>query len=150
MTDAARGQEARPPKASTFRLRAARGAFPTGALLASVGATLALLVAWLQLDRFGIPLCLFKAVTGLPCLSCGSTRVLGRLARLDVAGAVAMNPLFALGVGLVAAWALADLLLMLRGRALALELSPRAQKVVQLGAIAAALLNWAYLVGVGR
>ena len=38
-------------------------------------------------------LCLFKAVTGLPCPGCGMTRAFLALGRLDLAGACAQNPL---------------------------------------------------------
>ena len=40
-----------------------------------------------------IPLCPFKAVTGLPCPGCGMTHAFLALGRLDFAGAWAANPL---------------------------------------------------------
>lgn len=134
----------------SFRLRAPKGAFPTGALLVAIGAGLTLLVGVLRLDRLGVPLCMFKAVTGVPCLSCGSTRVLGRLAAMDPWGAVAMNPLVALGGAAVAAWGMADLILLTRRRALTFEMSARVRRLLQIGVVAAALANWAYLVIAGR
>ncbi|MBY0263189.1 MAG: DUF2752 domain-containing protein [Phycisphaerales bacterium] len=41
-----------------------------------------------------VPTCMFKRVTGYPCATCGSTRATMLLARGEVAGAAAMNPLF--------------------------------------------------------
>jgi hypothetical protein len=41
----------------------------------------------------GLPLCPFKAVTGLPCPGCGITHAFLALGRLDLAGAWAANPL---------------------------------------------------------
>lgn len=38
-------------------------------------------------------LCSFRARTGVPCLGCGGTRALGRMARGDWRGALAANPL---------------------------------------------------------
>ncbi len=40
-----------------------------------------------------IPLCPFKAATGLPCPGCGMTHAFLALGRLDLAGAFAANPL---------------------------------------------------------
>ena len=40
-----------------------------------------------------IPLCPFKALTGLPCPGCGMTHAFLALGRLDFAGACAANPL---------------------------------------------------------
>ena len=37
--------------------------------------------------------CIFREVTGLPCPSCGSTRAVLALARLDVARAMRLSPI---------------------------------------------------------
>jgi hypothetical protein len=42
--------------------------------------------------------CPFKAYTGLPCATCGGTRALAALCRLDFLGAIRFNPLVVLGV----------------------------------------------------
>jgi len=44
-----------------------------------------------------LPGCLFRAVTGIPCPTCGGTRALLALARLDIPAALAWNPLVTLG-----------------------------------------------------
>jgi hypothetical protein len=44
-----------------------------------------------------LPDCLFLAVTGFPCPTCGATRAVLALSHWDLAGAAAMNPLAALG-----------------------------------------------------
>jgi hypothetical protein len=61
-----------------------------------------------------------------------------------------MNPLVAAGALALVPWALADLGLLLRGRALDLSVSPGAGRVLRILAVAAVLVNWAYLVAVGR
>ncbi len=43
-----------------------------------------------------VPACAFKAFTGMPCPTCGTTRSLVHLAHGDVAGSLILNPLFSL------------------------------------------------------
>jgi hypothetical protein len=108
------------------------------------------MVALLRLDRLPFAICAFKAITGLPCPTCGSTRAAADLARLDLAGGFSMNPLAVVAIGLLGAWGLADLLLMARGRALALEVGPAVARGLRAGAVVAIVANWAYLIATGR
>jgi hypothetical protein len=130
-------------------LRARPGAVPVGAILAACAAVTMVMVIVLHLDRLPFSLCVFKAVTGVPCLTCGTTRALALLARLDLVGALAMNPLVASGSLLLIPWAVADLVLMPARRALALELSPAAARVARVAFVAAVVLNWVWLVAAG-
>lgn len=133
-----------------MRLTATRGALPLGAILATLGAAASAAVGLLHLDALPWRLCVFKVVTGWPCLTCGSTRALGRLFALDPAGAFAMNPLAALLALALVPWGLADAALIGQGRALSLELTPRATLVARVLAVALVGANWAYLVIAGR
>jgi hypothetical protein len=65
-------------------------------------------------------------------------------------GALAMNPLATVAVVGIAAWALADLVLLARGCALRLSLSPPAAHAARIGAAVALVANWAYLIAAGR
>ena len=121
-----------------------------GAILAACALAATAVVGVLHLDHLPFSLCVFKAVTGLPCMTCGTTRALGRLARLDLAGALAMNPLVAAGLLALVPWAAADLALLPSGRALSLHLSPAGARAARIAAVAAVLLNWAWLVAAGR
>jgi hypothetical protein len=143
-----RAAEAREP-VPLLRLVAREGP-PLGLIFGAIGAIGALAVGLLQLDRLKLPLCYFKAFTGLPCPTCGSTRVAGRLFDLDAAAAFAMNPLATLAAFAIAAWALGDLALLPRRRALGLELAPRAGAVLRVALVLAIALNWAYLLAAGR
>ena len=71
---------------------------PAGALLVAAS-VLALETGSAALDRLrgagsgAAVVCSFKAATGLPCLGCGGTRALARMALGDWRGALQANPL---------------------------------------------------------
>ena len=131
-------------------LRAMAGTLPLGAVFAVAAGMLALLGSSVHLDALGYPLCIFKATTGLPCLTCGGTRALIRLAHLDIVGALAMNPLVASALIALVPWGIADAVLALRGRALVLEVGPALGRLLRYAAIPLLIANWAYLIAVGR
>ena len=131
-------------------LRARADALPLGAIFLALGAVAAFAVAVLHLDRLPILVCVFRAVTGVPCLTCGATRALAGLAAGDVAGAWTMNPLATLGAFMLVPWGIGDLALMTRGRALSLEMAPPAARALRVLAVLAVGANWAYLVAAGR
>lgn len=132
------------------RLEARLGAPPLGAVFGGIGLMAAAAVWLLRLDRIPLTFCLFKAFTGLPCPTCGSTRALGRLFALDVAGALSMNPFTTVVAVVIAGWAVADLVLLPRRRALGLEVSPRLGFALRVGALLLFVANWVYLVAAGR
>lgn len=123
---------------------------PLFAVSAGAAATGIALVALLDLDHRAFGVCLFKLVTGFPCLSCGTTRALGQLAHGDLAGALAMNPLFTSGALLLLALGLLETALLTRGRVLRLGLSAGQVRAAWMLLAAGALLNWAWLVAQGR
>jgi hypothetical protein len=138
------------PASPPFRLVARSSAPPLGAIFGGIGLVAAAAVWLLRLDRIPLTLCVFKGLTGLPCPTCGSTRALGRLFALDFAGALAMNPFTTLVAGLVAGWAVADLVLLPRRRALGLDVSKRFGFALRVGALVLVLANWVYLIAAGR
>jgi hypothetical protein len=133
-----------------FRLLAKPGATPLGAIFAAMSAAGALAIGFLHLDRLPITVCTLKAVTGIPCFSCGSTRAFGRLFFLDLAGALAMNPLMTLGALGIVAWGVADLALLPWGRAVRVEVPSSLARILRIGVVVALLLNWVFLVVAGR
>jgi hypothetical protein len=133
-----------------MRLVARAGATPLGAIFLACGVVIAAAVGLLHLDHLSFTFCAFKAVTGLPCMSCGTTRALGRLFHLDLPGAVTMNPLSAAVALALVPWGLVDLVLLPRGRALVLEISRGLAPFVRVTAVALVFANWAYLIVAGR
>jgi hypothetical protein len=133
-----------------MRLAARAGGTPLGAIFLVCGIVIGAAVGLLHLDRLPVTFCAFKAVTGLPCLSCGTTRAFGRLFALDVHGAVAMNPLAAAVAIALIPWGVADLFLLPKGRAVALEVSPGVAPALRVAAVTLLAANWAYLIVVGR
>src|SRR5687767_882843 len=131
-------------------MRARAGALPLGAIFLAIGAAAALAVAVLHLDRLPILVCLFRAATGLPCLTCGATRALGELVTGDFPGALAMNPLATVGALALVPWGLGDLALMTGGRALTVDVTPAAARALRVAGALAVIANWAYLVAAGR
>lgn len=127
------------------RLRAVPGRPPLGAIFLGIGLLAAAIVRLLHLDALPFYVCYFRGFTGWPCMTCGSTRALAALARLDLPSAVAANPL-AVGAGLaVGLWGLADLTLAARGRGLSVEVSAVVARALRIGLVLAVTANWLYL-----
>ena len=125
-------------------------AVPLGAILGGIAVLATAAIGLVHLDRLPLTLCTFKALTGWACMTCGATRALARLSALDVAGALALNPLVTAGILALVPWALADLVLLSRGRALRVELAPGPARAARVALVAAVAANWAYLLAVGR
>lgn len=116
------------------------------AMLWGVGAVSSLLLrpVWLALAPL-LPACPFRALTDLPCLSCGTTRAAVALLHGDVVRALAINPLATLaGVAFIAGglvapvWALASLPVP--------RLATPAPRSLRLALVAALLLDWAWVI----
>jgi hypothetical protein len=137
------------PGSPPLRLVTAPGP-PLGAIFGGIGLAAAAAVRLLGLDRIPLTLCVFKGLTGLPCPTCGSTRALGRLFGLDLAGALAMNPFTTVLAAVVAAWAVADVALLPRGVAVGVQASKTAGFALRVGALLLFLANWVYLLAAGR
>lgn len=105
-------------------------------------------VAWLFF-RLGLttPGCLFRKLTGVPCLGCGGTRCARSLAGFDLAAAFAYSPLVALAALAAAAWVAWVAVARLRGDPLRLRLVTDARGARQLrwAAGLALLLHWGWL-----
>jgi Protein of unknown function (DUF2752) len=89
--------------------------------------------------------CPFRALTGLPCATCGMTHAFVHLAHGEAAAAVAASPLgaaLAAGTWLLAAADAVRLALALP----APRLGPGTARALAVGGVVALLANWAFLV----
>ena len=136
--------------APVLRVSAPLGRLPLGAIFGGIAVLGTAIVGLLRLDRLPFSVCYLKALTGIPCPTCGSTRAVGCLAHGDLPGAFAMNPLATAALLALVPWALCDLALLTRGRALGLSVSPRGGQVLRIAVVVALVANWAYLIAAGR
>lgn len=119
-----------------------------GLLWGAVAAALAALSPLAPRLAAGLPDCLFKQLTGLPCPTCGATRAALALARFDFAAAFAVSPLAAAGWSLLVAGGLAAGLAALARFELP-EPPNDLPRPVRWALLAAFLANWAYLIRTG-
>ncbi len=78
--------------------RVRRGELDPELLALAVIGTLAILAAVWLFSGLPVPGCVFRAWTGLPCLTCGGTRCVRGLLAGDFTAAAAWNPLVFAGV----------------------------------------------------
>jgi hypothetical protein len=128
-----------------MRIQIRAGATPFGSILAGAEVIAAAAIRVLRLDQIPISMCTFRSITGLPCMSCGSTRALGRLARFDVAGAFILQPMITVAAAGILAWGIIDSFVYIARRgALALTDTRGVGRLTLLiGALF--VLNWIYL-----
>ena len=89
--------------------------------------------------------CTFRAITGLPCASCGMTHAFVAMARGDGGAAWSASPLGALLAGGAWLYALLDLLRVAAGLPWP-RLSGRAWRALAVSAVGATALNWAWMI----
>ncbi len=95
----------------------------------------------------GAPACLFHTLTGIPCPTCGATRALFALVRLDLGAALSWNPLVTLVVVFFLAGGLVALARALGGKGVPDGAPPRWAGAAAALAVAA---NWAFVIAAGR
>lgn len=115
-----------------------------GGLLIGLWLTLvASVVAMEQATGNEVVVCWFRALTGVACPTCGSTRALLALAKGRVLESFAHNPLVVLAGILGAAWLAARVGL---GRRLTVMFGVRGRRIAWLLAAALFFANWAYVI----
>ena len=123
-----------------------RTGLPVGAL---VGGALAiggaLTAVWLRLG-LPRPVCLLREWTGIPCPTCGTTRLIEALLSGDLLGALEWNPLVFLILAAVAVWAvLSAASFAFRLPTWRVAFSPRERTWARILAIAALVGGWGWV-----
>lgn len=85
--------------------------------------------------------CPFRALTGMSCPTCGSTRAVWALSHGRLAEALAANPLAAVTLLLLLPAAVTSVALR------RVETPPRARRILAWSGAVLVLLNWGYLLG---
>jgi hypothetical protein len=110
-------------------------------------------VATVIAARFGVlPLvCPFRALTGLPCLTCGASRAFVALVSGDLAASLRLHPLVAPAVAAAAGYVPYALAAAHLGTPrLRVLTSEKERRWMRTGVVALALAVWAYLIAAGR
>jgi hypothetical protein len=126
------------------------GGILTGPMTLAGLAVLACAVTRLSgLDHAGLSFCYFKLLTGHACLTCGTTRALGYLSRVDLPAAFAVQPLVTVGTLGLVFWGAADAILSPLSKRTVVTMEGRAPRLAFLTFLTLAALNWVYLLAAG-
>ena len=112
-------------------------------------AALAVVIGYLARDLFSaLPPCPFRAMTGIACPGCGTTRAAHAVLEGHLLDALRFNPLiFVAGAALMALALIAPLWIVVTGRVPAF---PNAVPVtIRIAAVVALIANWGYLIWAG-
>lgn len=102
-----------------------------------------------RLHEVPVMLCPFKQITGYPCPTCGSTRLVMALFRGDLVSAFLSNPgLFVSGT-ILSLWFGYGIFSQLSGKRLSVKLSSAEVVGLKIVLVVLVLLNWIYLILAG-
>lgn len=91
------------------------------------------------------PACPFRSLTGIPCATCGATSAAVALSQLDIAGALMISPLAAIGWMAFIAGGVVAGVAALAGRGVP-ELPRELPWAARVGIVAVVAANWGYLI----
>jgi hypothetical protein len=89
--------------------------------------------------------CVFKTITGYPCPTCGSTRIMSSLINLDMVSAFGWNPLLFLGGITFITWVFYGFYMLFSGKKIQVIFTKKEGLYLRLGLITLFILNWIYL-----
>lgn len=104
-----------------------------------------------QTERITFLFCHFRNIFGIPCLTCGMTRSLFHFSHFRIFESFQMNPLIFLSVLLLLGWGIYSLAVrFLDFPQIKIEFKSVERKLLIVFIIAAILLNWYYLIFIGK
>lgn len=110
-------------------------------------AIFALCVAWFLPSFAFSPSCSFRALTGIPCPTCGSTRSVVHLAHGDIIASLSMNPLISMCfLAAVPYFFYSIMTLTPHFSRLYVSLTEHEKYAARYGIIILVLMNWIYLI----
>ncbi len=98
-----------------------------------------------EIDHF-LPLCMFRAWTGIPCPACGATHCGVYLSEFRFFDALAANPFFFCLYLALAAWGVNSLFGLVTGRNCVLELTADENRRIFRGALILILISWMFVI----
>lgn len=100
------------------------------------------------LDRMPLhlPPCIFRELTGFPCLTCGGTRSLAALGQFHVAASFMFNPLVLLVALVTITFSVMISLGFLLRKKLSLAFSDTEKGILRIVVLVLVALNWAFLI----
>jgi len=93
-----------------------------------------------------LPPCLFRRLTGIPCLTCGGTHCIQALSQVNLVSAFQFNPLIMLGILIMIVFSLSVVGGFVIKRRFRVELSTSELWGLRIGLIIIVCLNWIYLI----
>ncbi len=90
--------------------------------------------------------CMFKTITGIPCPTCGSTRVFADISHWDIISAFHWNPLVFLGGIVFVAWVFYGFYMLFSRKKIKVSLSKKESLFLRGALLILFILNWIYLV----
>jgi hypothetical protein len=122
----------------------ASGDIPYGLIYGTIALLALVAVRFLPVQNV-FPSCAFKAFTGVPCPTCGTTRLLMHLSQGDLFGALSLNPAVALAIVAALLLIVYDAAALYSGSRVVCSLTQREAVWIRSGTAAALLANWFYL-----
>lgn len=94
--------------------------------------------------------CVFKEITGVPCPTCGSTRLVGHFFRLDFTESLLSNPLLFLAGAAASVWFAYGFYMLFSGRKIKITFTRGERRFLLWSGVILFILNWVYLILAGK